>query len=175
MDGPTMRLGCVMQAAGPSRGSLGLADLFPPEAVVIGPQGGTLTGVVAELVRRLVALGRLNAADEQTAVDSILARERLGAGTLPEGIAFPHCRASFAERFVGALGLAAQGALFEADGGGAVHSVFLFLAPLERREELYEVLGRIAAIGRDKGLLAQLRGCRTAEDVNHFLKVLDGP
>ena len=40
-------------------------------------------------------------------------------------------------------------------------------------EELYEILGRITAIGRDKSRRAQLRGCRSAEAAHHFLQELD--
>ncbi len=71
------------------------------------------------------------------------------------------------------LGIEPGGIPFDAVGGGVVYSIFLLLAPLERREELYEVLGRITAVGRDKSRRAQLRGCRTAEAAYHFLQESD--
>jgi len=67
----------------------------------------------------------------------------------------------------------ARGIPFEALDGEPVHSVFLLLAPLKNREQHYEVLGRISAIGKDKGRRLQLRGCRSAEAVHDFLQELD--
>jgi PTS system nitrogen regulatory IIA component len=152
---------------------LGLAEIFRPEAIVIGLQERSRDGAVAELVRHLVALGHLTEDHQQNVVESILAREKLGTTALYEGVAFPHCRSSHTERFVGVLGIEAAGIPFDSVSGGPVHSLFLFLAPLDRREELYDVLGRITAIGRDKSRRAQFRGCRTAEAAHQLLQELD--
>ena len=162
-----------MQATSAAKMSVGLAEIFPPEAIVVGLQSRSKQGVISELVHHLVGLGFLAEEDERAVVESVLAREKLGSTALYDGVAFPHCRSSFTERFVGVLGIETAGIPFDAASGGAVHSVFFFLAPLERREELYEVLGRISAIGRDKSRRAQLRGCRTAEAAHHFLQELD--
>jgi PTS system nitrogen regulatory IIA component len=162
-----------MQATGGAHVSLGLADVFPPDAIVVGLKNRTKHGAVAELVHHLVELGRVAEDDEQAIVESVLAREKVGSTALYDGIAFPHCRSTVTEQFVGVLGIEPDGIRFDAIGGGLVQSVFLFLAPLERREELCEVLGRIAAIGRDKSQRAQLRGCRTAEAAHRFLQTLD--
>jgi PTS system nitrogen regulatory IIA component len=162
-----------MQATGGAHVSLGLADVFPPDAIVVGLKNRTKHGAVAELVHHLVELGRVAEDDEQAIVESVLAREKVGSTALYDGIAFPHCRSTVTEQFVGVLGIEPDGIRFDAIGGGLVQSVFLFLAPLERREELCEVLGRIAAIGRDKSQRAQLRGCRTAEAAHRFLQALD--
>ena len=162
-----------MQATSAAKMSVGLADIFPPEAIVVGLRSRTKQGVIAELVHHLVGMGFLTEENEEAVVESVLAREKLSSTDLYDGVAFPHCRSSSTERFVGVLGIETEGIPFSAVGRGVVHSVFLFLAPLERREELYEVLGRITAIGRDKSRRAQFRGCRTAESAHHFLQELD--
>jgi PTS system nitrogen regulatory IIA component len=162
-----------MQATSPYKLPVALAAIFPPQAIVIGLKERTKEGVVAELVRNLVAQGFLAENNVDAVVGSILAREKLGTTALYEGVAFPHCRTSCTEEFIGVLGIDAQGIAFDAVGGGAVNSIFLFLAPLDRREELYDVLGRITAIGRDKSRRAQFRGCRTAEAAHQLLLELD--
>jgi len=162
-----------MQAASAAHVSVGLAEIFRLEAIVVGLKSRTKQGVVAELVHHLVELGVVTEADKQGVVESVLAREKLGSTALHDGVAFPHCRSSVTEQFVGVLGIEPNGIPFDPVSGGLVQSVFLFLAPLERREELYEVLGRITAIGRDKSRRAQLRGCRTAEAAHRFLQELD--
>jgi PTS system nitrogen regulatory IIA component len=162
-----------MQATSPYRLPVALAEIFPPQAIVIGLKQRTKEGVVTELVRHLVERGFLAENNVEAVVSSILAREKLGTTALYEGVAFPHCRTSCTEEFIGALGIDAEGIAFDAVGGGLVNSIFLFLAPLDRREELYEVLGHITAIGRDKSRRVQFRGCRTAEAAHQLLLELD--
>jgi mannitol/fructose-specific phosphotransferase system IIA component (Ntr-type) len=162
-----------MQATSAAKISVGLAEIFPPEAIVVGLKSRTKKGAIAELVRHLVGLGHIKEVEEGAVRDSILAREKRASTALYDGIAFPNCRSNCTERFVGVLGIEPEGIPFDAVGGGTVHSVFLFLAPLELRQELYEVLGRIMAIGRNKSIRVQLRGCRTAEAAHHFLQELD--
>jgi nitrogen PTS system EIIA component len=162
-----------MQATNEARLSIGLADVFPCQAIVIGLKTRTKQGAVAELVHHLAELGYIGGSDEKGIVESILAREKLGSTALNDGIAFPHCRSTFTERFIGVLGIEPDGIRFDAANGGVVQSIFLFLAPLERREELYEVLGRIVALGKDKSRRTQLRGCRDAEAAYRLLQDLD--
>jgi mannitol/fructose-specific phosphotransferase system IIA component (Ntr-type) len=162
-----------MQVTSSEKTSIGLAEIFSPEAIVVGLEQRTKQGVIQELVHHLVGLGYLGACDEQAVVQSILAREKLGSTALYSGIAFPHCRTSLTEKFRGVLGLDAQGIPFDAVDGEPVHSVFLLLAPLERREQHYDILGRITAIGRSKSQRVRLRGCQTAAAAHHFLQELD--
>jgi PTS system nitrogen regulatory IIA component len=162
-----------MQTSRSLSAPIGLAEIFPPQAIVLGLVQRTKRGVVEELVHHLVELGNLAAAEEKTVVESVLAREKMGSTALGNGIAFPHCRSSITERFVGVLGLEPRGVPFDALDGEPVHSIFLLLAPLDGREKHYEVLGRITAIGRDKSRRVQLRGCRTAAAVHDILQELD--
>ncbi len=150
-----------------------LADIFPPRAIRLSLENRTKLGVVEELVRHLVEIGCIKADGEPALVKAIMARETLGTTALGNGIAFPHCRSAFTERFVGALAVDKRGVSFDAVDGGLVFAVFLLVAPLEERERQYEVLGKITAIGRDKVQRLQLRGCRTAEAVHDLLQDLD--
>lgn len=152
---------------------IGLAGIFPPEAIVIGLMQHNKRGAVEELVHRLVELGTLGQGEEKAVVESVLAREKMGSTALGNGIAFPNCRSSLTEKFIGVLGLDSRGVSFDALDGEPVQSVFLLMAPLNDREKHFEVLGRITAIGRDKSLRLQLHGCRTAAAAHDFLKELD--
>lgn len=162
-----------MRVASATTRSVRLADIFQPERIVVGLKNCTKQGAVAELIHHLVALGHLAEGDENGVVESILAREKLGSTALYDGVALPHCRSTVTERFLGVLGIEPAGIPFDAVNGELVRCVFLLLAPLERREEFYEVLGRITAIGRDKSRRTQLQGCRTADAAHRFLQELD--
>jgi mannitol/fructose-specific phosphotransferase system IIA component (Ntr-type) len=152
--------------------AVALADIFPPQAVVAGVCGADRAAVVRELVGRLVQLGRLPPADEEPVVLGILAREAVGSSTLGGGVAMPNCRTSATKEFVGAVGLVPEGVSFDARGE-PVYGVFLLVAPLDRRDRHFEILGRVAALGADKTQRLRLRGCRTAEDVHSLLRELD--
>jgi len=161
-----------MQALGPVPGSLRLAEVFSARAVLLGLRERTKQGAIEEMIRHLVSLGHLEARLEKTVIEMVLAREKMGS-TGANGIAFPHCRGSFTEEFVGSVAIDKAGIPFDALDGDPVYAIFLVLSPLERREQHFELLGRIAAICNDKGQRLQLRGCRSAERLHRFLQELD--
>ena len=142
-------------------------------AIVLGLKSRTKPDVITELVHFLAQLVYIKQEEEAAVSQGILARERLASTALGNGVAFPHCRSSLTEKLVGVLGIEPVGIPFGAVDGESVRCSFLFLAPLDRREELYNLVGRIAAIGGDKSRSFQLRGCRTAEAAHQLLCELD--
>jgi PTS system nitrogen regulatory IIA component len=162
-----------MSATGFTTTSVCLAEVFSPNAIVVGLKERTKRGVVEVLVGRLAELGHISEADRPEVVENVLAREKLGSTGLGHGVAVPHCRTSLTEKFVGVLGLAPEGIPFDAVDADPVFGVFLVLAPLDRREQLYELLGRITAIGRDKSQRLRLRGLRTQAAATAFLQYFD--
>jgi nitrogen PTS system EIIA component len=156
------------------RPSVALAEIFLPQAIIVGSENHTKQGVIAEIIHRLVTLGHIPEQEEKGLLTNILAREDLGTTALGNGVAFPHCRASYVAKFVGALALEPRGIPFDALDGQPVYAVFLLLAPFERQKNYYDVLGRITAIGRDKSQrLYLLNGCRTPEAIHHYFQELD--
>ena len=155
--------------------SVPLAQVFPLEAIVVGVETRTKSGVIFELVRRLVTLGHLAGEEEKSLIARILAREEVGTTALGNGIAMPHCRSSSATRYIGALALEPRGIPFDSIDGQPVHAVFLVFAPPDGREHYFEILGNISAIARDKTRRLHLRGCRTPEMAHHYLQELDSP
>src|ERR1022692_2859206 len=107
--------------------SIGLAEIFPPEAIVIGLVQRTKRGVIEELVNHLVELGTLGEGEEKAVVDNVLAQDKMGSTALGNGIAFPHCRSSLTEKFIGVLGLDSRRIPFDAVDGEPVHGVFLLM------------------------------------------------
>jgi len=150
-----------------------LAQVFPAEAVVFGLDDTSKHGVIAALVHRLVTLESIPKKEEQGLLTAITAREIMGTTALGNGVAFPHVRTKLTTRLLGALGLEPSGISFDALDGSPVYGVFLLLAPENANKEYFEVLGRITAIGKDKSLRLQLRGCRSPEAVHLLLQQLD--
>jgi mannitol/fructose-specific phosphotransferase system IIA component (Ntr-type) len=130
-------------------------------------------GVIAELVQRLVETGRIARDAQQSLIDTIVAREDMGSTALGNGVAFPHCRSSATESFVGAIGIDFNGVSFDAVDNAPVQVVFLLIGPLTNREQHFEVLARINSIGRNKAIRLQLAGCRSADRVTRVLRDCD--
>ncbi len=129
--------------------------------------------VITALVHRLVTLESIPKKEEEGLVRAIMAREILGTTALGNGVAFPHVRTKLTTKLIGVLGLEPSGISFDALDGSPVYGVFLLLAPENVTKDYFEVLGRITAIGKDKSLRLQLRGCRSPEAVQFLLQQLD--
>lgn len=154
-------------------GGIELANIFPPEAIQVGLEGNSKHALITTLVRRLVDLESIPKREEQGLVRAIMAREILGTTALGNGVAFPHARTRLTDRLLGVLGLEPKGVPFDALDRSPVYGVFLLLAPETVTKEYFEVLGKITAIGKDKSLRMQLRGCRSAAAVHRFLQDVD--
>ena len=150
-----------------------LARIFPPEAILLELADTSKQDVIALMIRRLVSLDAVPLQEENYLAKAIMARERLGTTALGNGVAFPHLRTPLVQRLCGVLGLERGGVGFDSLDRSPVYGVFLLLAPEQVTNEYFEVLGRITAIGKDKSLRLQLRGCRSAEEVHRFLQELD--
>jgi len=96
-----------MKATSHDSSELLLAELFPPEAILVGLEHRSKTAVIEELVRHAVALAHLPDAAEEPIVETILRREELSSTGLGNGVAFPHCVCRPLNRLVGVAGLPA--------------------------------------------------------------------
>jgi mannitol/fructose-specific phosphotransferase system IIA component (Ntr-type) len=154
--------------------SMRLTDVFANDLVVIGLNERSKRGVVAELVRRAVESGRIDPSNEEPLVQMIIAREALGSTDLGNGIAMPHCRTNVTKTFIGVVAIDRGGVEFGAIDRRTVQIVFLLLGPLDRREQHFDILGRISALSRDKTIRTQLCGCRLSTEVSEILDEIDG-
>ena len=162
-----------MHVADPPGQTVKLADLIPPGAVVLGLGTEDRPAIVRRLVRRLVASGHLKGEDEAAVVDAILAHEGLVSTGIGNGIAVPNCRTSAVAEFVGALGLEPAGVPFGSLDDRPVFAVFVLIAPLDRRDQYFDVLGRIAAVGADKSRRLRLLSSRSPAEAHGVLRELD--
>ena len=152
-----------------------LSEVFPPESIRVGLEQHSKSSVNIELVHHAAALGYLARQEEGPIVTAILEREDLGSTALGHGIALPHCQCRSLERSVGVVGLLRRGIPFDAADGEPVDKVFLTLVPAKSPNHSLDVLGRLVALGQNKGLRLLLGGCQTAAHVTAFLDELDQP
>ena len=100
--------------------------------------------------------------------EELLARERLEATTLGNGVAFPHARTDHVSRLVLAAGRSRAGVSF--DGGGElIHFIFVIGTPRRMVTEYLALVGAMARLLRHEEVRQRLMQAKTVED---FLAVL---
>lgn len=161
-----------MTMAGLTSTSESLSAVFSRDAILLGLDVRTKREAIERMVRHLKTLQGLGDADERTLVQAILAREQTGTTGIGNGVAFPHCRSNAVERPLGILALDPHGIPFDALDKQLVHCVFLLVSP-QGSAKSYELLGKIAAVGKDKSQCLRLLGCRTRDALHQFLCDLD--
>ena len=157
------------------RPPLRLADLFPPQAIRVGLDQPSKVAMLEALVHHAVDLGYLRHEEEPGALATLLERERLCSTGLGHGLAFPHCECRSLDHLVGVAGFSNHAIPYDSMDGEPVDCVFLTLAPPDDVDGSTEVLGRLAAVGRNQSLLLLLHECHTPEQVSAFLAALDQP
>jgi len=172
MDAPRHSVGSNICNANVVSPRVSLAAVFSPDAILLGLNVRTKQDAIERMVRQLRNLTGFGESDEATIAQTILAREHTGTTGIGNGVAFPHCRSGAVDKCLGVLALDSAGIPFDALDNKLVHSIFLLVSPIGN-DTHYEVLGRIAAIGKDKSQCMRLHGCRTRDDAYQFLCDLD--
>jgi len=129
--------------------------------------------VLKQLLRSLEFAGLLRDASVCDLVESLMERESHGTTALGKVLAIPHLRTDAVCRIVGAVGLAPAGVDFQSLDGAPTKVIFLVLWPTEKREQHFELMGRLSALMRDKSMLMCLQGQQKPHLVYEYLKDLD--
>lgn len=95
--------------------------------------------------------------DENTILDSLNARERLGSTGFGNGIAIPHCRLPGCTAPLGALLQLDSPVDFDAIDGNFVDLIFVLLVPETATDEHLELLRQIATVLEQDSLRQKLR------------------
>lgn len=118
-----------------------------------------------EIVGRLQENGELPPRMAKPALESLLAREKMGSTGIGNGIAIPHVklRGGPDESLV-AIARSAAGVDFAAIDGEKVYVLFLVVSQEDRAEDHLAILKSISALVRDGYRHRLLLGSRTPED-----------
>lgn len=144
-----------------------LRDFLDPGAVRLELQAATREDALAELLGVL----RFAPPAAATVLRQLQRREALGSTGFGAGIAIPHCRTLAATRLHLAFGRSPGGIPWEAVDGGAVHAVFLIVAPpTERASHYLPVLGRIAQFVHEPSVPPRLRTLAAPADLLALLE-----
>jgi nitrogen PTS system EIIA component len=109
-----------------------LVDIIQPAAIRADLETRDRNGAIRELVALLASTGAIPADVADSAVKSIIARERSrGTTGFGKGVALPHAKIDSLTRVVAGVGRSATGINFESHDGMPVFAIFLVLSPTD--------------------------------------------
>jgi fructose-specific phosphotransferase system IIA component len=129
--------------------------------------------VVRELVRGLVDAGRIDPAEHEAVVETVLERERLGSTGIGRGVAIPHAKHSSIGELSAAVGVSSSGVDFESLDGEPTDLFFLLVSPPERSKDHLSVLEYASRQLRNDLFCRLLRQSQTIDDIEQLLREAD--
>ena len=128
---------------------------------------------IRELIEGLVSGGDLPADQQDSIVQRIMDREKMGTTGIGRGVAVPHAKHPAVSQTIGTIGISPNGIAFDALDGGVVHVLFLLLSPPEESESHLRVLEKISRHLREDLLCRFLRQSHTVAEVQQVLDDVD--
>ena len=125
--------------------------------------------MIASLVERLVATGRLHGEHAPRIIDEICRREHLASTAFGHGLAFPDLRTPMVSGFMGAVGFQPSGIAFDSNDGKPTKLVFLTLSPCADRSDHDELLSRLVSLLSNKAKTIRLTTSDSIDDLHQTL------
>jgi mannitol/fructose-specific phosphotransferase system IIA component (Ntr-type) len=125
---------------------------------------------IEELVRQLVNVGKLPAAQQTEVLAALKAREEQVSTGIGSGVAIPHAFSDTLEEVVAIFGRSKEGIDFEALDNAPVHFIILFIVPRKDYQLHLRTLAAIAKMFTNSEVRRQLAA---AENRDEILAILD--
>jgi mannitol/fructose-specific phosphotransferase system IIA component (Ntr-type) len=123
-----------------------LADILSKEQIVIDLQAANRWQAIDELIKNLVATGKINP-EHQAAITAVVTKRESSMSTgIGFGIGIPHASTDLIHEVVGALGRSRKGVNFDSLDSLPVHLVMLFLVPQGQFQKHLHTLASIAKL-----------------------------
>lgn len=123
-----------------------LGDILTPDSIVADLQATNRWEAIDELIRCLVAAGRIRPEHLEAVRAVVQRRERSMSTGIGYGIGIPHASTDLIQEVVGAFGRSKTGIDFEALDNQRVTLVVLFLVPLGQFQKHLHTLADIAKL-----------------------------
>jgi mannitol/fructose-specific phosphotransferase system IIA component (Ntr-type) len=138
-----------------------LAELIQPRLVLLDIKETKRTAAIHEVAKLLEKDPDI--LNFQSFYDELLARERLEATSLGNGVAFPHARTDHVKKMVLAVGRSIPGVLFE-NSGETIHFIFVIGTPRRMVTEYLALVGAMARLLRNEEVRKKLMAAKTPEE-----------
>ena len=146
-------------------------ELLSQDGIIDGLKASSKKQALQDLAERASALTDVNARE---ALNTILAREKLGTTGVGQGIAIPHGRIGDLDRLHGLFARLNKPVDFESLDDQPVDLVFMLLAPESAGADHLKALAKVSRLLRDKSVVEKLRGS-DGSDAMYALLTSNGP
>jgi mannitol/fructose-specific phosphotransferase system IIA component (Ntr-type) len=147
-----------------------LSDLLREDAIFTDFQALDRWQAIDELVRTLVAVGRLRPEEEKGVREGLRTRERIATTSLGSGIAVPHAVLEQLSEVTAALAVAPDGVPFDASDGEPARIIFLLLVPRKSIQIHIRALSGIARLVQSPDMRQALRYARVPREVLDIIR-----
>ncbi len=147
-----------------------LSDILTPDSIVADLQATNRWEAIDELIRCLVAAGRIKPEHLEAIRSVVQRRERSMSTGIGYGIGIPHASTDLISEVVGAFGRSKRGIDFEALDNQRVTLVVLFLVPLGQFQKHLHTLADIAKLLHQRELRQALEQAPDAMAIYGILR-----
>jgi mannitol/fructose-specific phosphotransferase system IIA component (Ntr-type) len=147
-----------------------LGDILTPDSIVADLQATNRWEAIDELIRCLVAAGRIKPEHLEAVRAVVQRRERSMSTGIGYGIGIPHASTDLIQEVVGAFGRSKTGIDFEALDNQRVTLVVLFLVPLGQFQKHLHTLADIAKLLHQRELRQALEQAPDAAAIYEILR-----
>jgi len=152
-------------------------ELLPHETWVLHLKATTHDEAVTELVNQLVVHGVLPLDREAETCGQILEREKVASTCIGNGVAIPHYKSKYAEKFGLAVGISHDGIEWSAHDSIPAMVVFLWICQPSETPEHLALMRCIASLARDPdsaGTLAAIKDRKSLQALFESVSLEDG-
>jgi mannitol/fructose-specific phosphotransferase system IIA component (Ntr-type) len=151
-------------------GAMTLGDILTPDSIVADLQATNRWEAIDELIRCLVAAGRIKPEHLEAVRAVVQRRERSMSTGIGYGIGIPHASTDLIQEVVGAFGRSKTGIDFEALDNQRVTLVVLFLVPLGQFQKHLHTLADIAKLLHQRELRQALEQAPDAAAIYEIIR-----
>ncbi len=120
---------------------------------------------IVELVEMLVKLGKIKAADQESVLAALRAREETMSTGIGFGIAIPHASSDRVGEVVAAFGRSSSGIEFDSLDGLPVKFIVLFIVPKDQFQTHLRTLAAIAKFLNDRSVRDHLATAANPQEI----------
>jgi mannitol/fructose-specific phosphotransferase system IIA component (Ntr-type) len=156
--------------AGPRRKETTIRDLLPPEVIVKRLWVADKEEALAELLNTLVIeAGVADLGRETEFKEALFEREKVASTGIGNGLALPHVKSKFADKWAVAVGQSEDGIEWGAHDGQPVRLVVMWVCPPTETKSHLALMRALAAMAKETGNIDKLVAAR---DRKRFLEAL---
>jgi PTS system fructose-specific IIA component/PTS system nitrogen regulatory IIA component len=152
---------------------MNLTDFVVTEAIVHDLKVSSKEEAIRAMVKSLIAVGNINPDEEESIVNKLLEREKLGSTGIGNGVAVPHTKHPSVDDLVATVAIAKDGVEFDSLDGMPVYILFLLISPPDRSGDHLRGLENISRHLRNQKFCSFLRQAGTKNDVIDLLREAD--